>query len=154
VYKTGIDFDEVTDIDLDIQQSKHMKPTKRTAETDTDSFKLMQNKKIKQQKIDAILLDLIQQDKKIEAIKRARELYGYGLVEAKDYVEHLEQNSDSSNPMQYKKVNRQKIDAILLDLIQQGKKIEAIKRARELYDYGLAEAKDYVEHLEQKSDSI
>jgi ribosomal protein L7/L12 len=38
---------------------------------------------------DKDIADLIQRDRKIEAIKRAREIYGFGLKEAKDYVEDL-----------------------------------------------------------------
>jgi large subunit ribosomal protein L7/L12 len=48
-------------------------------------------------------------------------------------------------------MNRQKeIDLELLELLQQGKKIEAIKRARQRYDFGLKEAKDHVDYLERK----
>lgn len=40
---------------------------------------------------DKDIVNLIQRDRKIEAIKRAREIYGFGLKEAKDYVEDLEE---------------------------------------------------------------
>lgn len=40
---------------------------------------------------DEDIVKLIQQKRKIEAIKRAREIYGFGLKEAKDYVEDLEE---------------------------------------------------------------
>jgi ribosomal protein L7/L12 len=40
-------------------------------------------------------------------------------------------------------------DIEILRLAEQGKKILAIKRAREIYGYGLKEAKDYVEKLER-----
>lgn len=42
---------------------------------------------------------------------------------------------------------RSKIDQELIDLLAKGKKIAAIKRARETMGLSLAEAKDYVEHL-------
>lgn len=41
-------------------------------------------------------------------------------------------------------------DKDIVRLIQQSRKIEAIKRAREIYDFGLKEAKDYVEDLEDR----
>lgn len=40
---------------------------------------------------DKEIVNLIQRDRKIEAIKRTREIYGFGLKEAKDYVEDLEE---------------------------------------------------------------
>jgi ribosomal protein L7/L12 len=46
-------------------------------------------------------------------------------------------------------------DKDILKFVLQGKKILAIKHTRELYGYGLKEAKDYVEELERRwEDSI
>ena len=45
---------------------------------------------IKKERNDEELIRLIQQGKKIEAIKRVRQREGYGLKEAKDYVDQLD----------------------------------------------------------------
>lgn len=96
---------------------------------------------------DQEIVDLLRHGNTIEAIKKTRELYGFGLKEAKEYVETLRiplqegiQNNRQSNSDQ---------DREILDLVKQGNKIEAIKRTREFYGFGLKEAKEYVEKLER-----
>jgi ribosomal protein L7/L12 len=95
---------------------------------------------------------LLAQGKKIEAIKRVRELTGLGLKEAKDYVDALQQESappalpataTSDAPM----AGAAEFEQEARELLAQGKKIEAIKRVRELSGLSLKEAKDYVERL-------
>ncbi|MBA3531609.1 MAG: ribosomal protein L7/L12 [Ardenticatenales bacterium] len=76
---------------------------------------------------------LVAQDKKLEAIKRVREITGMGLKESKDYVEAL-----------------MPLDEEVRALLARGKKIEAVKRVREETGMGLKEAKDYVEALEKR----
>ena len=86
---------------------------------------------------------------KIEAIKRLRELTGLGLKEAKDYVEAMP--SGGPLPTLPSPVSAPPASAGDLTevhaLAQQGHKIEAIKRYRQLTGVGLKEAKDYVDRL-------
>ena len=86
---------------------------------------------------------------KIAAIKRLRELTGLGLKEAKDYVEAMPSggplpvlpSAGSAPPAGAGGL------AEVHALAQQGHKIEAIKRYRQLTGVGLKEAKDYVDRL-------
>jgi ribosomal protein L7/L12 len=86
---------------------------------------------------------------KIAAIKRLRELTGLGLKEAKDYVEGLPLSGaipalpPSANVALAASADLSEVHL----LAQQGQKIAAIKRYRELTGVGLKEAKDYVDRL-------
>jgi ribosomal protein L7/L12 len=95
----------------------------------------------------AAIRALIGSGNKIEAIKRVRELTGMGLKEAKDYVEGWQQ-AGTTPPLQVTSPTA----TVSLDdvraLLQQGRKIEAIKVYRQLTGVGLKEAKDYVDALE------
>jgi len=86
---------------------------------------------------------------KIGAIKRVRELTGLGLKEAKAYVEAMP--SGGPLPTLPSSVSARPAGAGDLTevhaLAQQGHKIEAIKRYRQLTGVGLKEAKDYVDRL-------
>lgn len=81
--------------------------------------------------------------RKIEAIKRYRELTGAGLAEAKDAVEAL-MRGESPPP-------RESVDSSfegeIVSLLQAGKKIDAIKLYRQKTGVGLKEAKDFIEAL-------
>jgi ribosomal protein L7/L12 len=92
---------------------------------------------------------LLTQGNKIAAIKRVRELAGLGLKEAKDYVEAMP--AAGSLPALPSGGSAQTAGAGDLaevhTLAQQGRKIEAIKRYRQLTGVGLKEAKDYVDRL-------
>lgn len=83
---------------------------------------------------------------KIEAIKRYRQLTEVGLKEAKDAVEALMEG----RPVEIRATQRASIGVgeDLVALVRSGKKIEAIKRYRELTNVGLKEAKDAVEAME------
>ena len=86
---------------------------------------------------------------KIEAIKRLRQLTGLGLKEAKDYVEALPP-SGTIPPLPLSANVTPTAPADLSEvhlLAQQGQKIQAIKRYRQLTGVGLKEAKDYVDRL-------
>ena len=93
--------------------------------------------------LDAELQALVAAGRKIEAIKRHREMTGAGLAEAKDAVEALmrgaalpsRESADSS------------FEAEIISLLQGGKEIAAIKLYREKTGVGLKEAKDFVEAL-------
>ncbi|MDB6073045.1 MAG: hypothetical protein JWO89_685 [Verrucomicrobiaceae bacterium] len=95
---------------------------------------------------------------KIEAIKLYIELFGVGLVEAKDAIEHLEvslrDGAATSIPspammntapgLRVPPDTMAKIRAALLG----GQKIAAIKHYREIHHVGLAEAKGAIDSLE------
>jgi ribosomal protein L7/L12 len=92
---------------------------------------------------------LAHQGNKIAAIKRYRELTGVGLKEAKDYIEAM----PAAGPLpalpsggSARVAGQGSLDEVHA-LAQQGQKIEAIKRYRQLTGVGLKEAKDYVDRL-------
>ncbi len=91
------------------------------------------------------LTRLLQAGRKLEAIKRFRELTGAGLKEAKDAVEAILQG----RPFPLPGKPDQGFERELTELLQAGRKLEAIKRFRELTGAGLKEAKDAVEAIEQ-----
>lgn len=97
------------------------------------------------------VLRLVRSGNKIEAIKRYREIFGVGLKEAKDAVDRLESGqSISFQSVQFSSSSSgdNRLNEILR-LARNGNKIEAIKRYKETFDVGLAEAKDAVERLER-----
>ena len=81
--------------------------------------------------------------RKIEAIKLYRERTGAGLKEAKDAVEAIERGDMARMPGGIEGP----LEAGLLGLLREGRKIEAVKRYREATGAGLKEAKDAVEAL-------
>jgi ribosomal protein L7/L12 len=82
--------------------------------------------------------------RKIEAIKRYRELTGVGLKEAKDAVEALESGRSATLPPK-SSILRQVNDSEIEQQIRSGHLIDAIKLYREKTGVGLKEAKDAVE---------
>lgn len=93
---------------------------------------------------DASPEELLRAGKKIEAIKRYRELTGLGLKEAKDAVEAMESGRSSSLPPK-SALLRQVHDSEIEAQIRSGHMIDAIKLYREKNGVGLKEAKDAVE---------
>jgi ribosomal protein L7/L12 len=97
-----------------------------------------------QLKADASPEELLRAGKKIEAIKRYRELTGASLKEAKDAVEMVESGRSATLPPKsalLRQVNDSEIEA----QIRSGHLIDAIKLYREKNGVGLKEAKDAVE---------
>jgi ribosomal protein L7/L12 len=92
---------------------------------------------------------LVAQGKKIDAIKRVREMTGLGLKEAKDYVEQLSHALPLAqhNPDRSLSILSTDVEQEARQLMVQRGKIHAIKRVREVTGMGLKEAKDYVESL-------
>lgn len=91
---------------------------------------------------------LLQQDRKIEAIKWVIDNSDLGLKEAKDYVESLAMNpneatTQSLTDSSISPMHAQEIYA----LIQQGRKIEAIKLVKKYSTLNLKDAKEFVENL-------
>jgi arabinogalactan endo-1,4-beta-galactosidase/ribosomal protein L7/L12 len=93
--------------------------------------------------LDAELQALVVAGRKIEAIKRYRELTGVGLKEAKDTVEALMRGASLPTREQ----DSVGFEANIISLLEQGKKIAAIKLYRERTGVGLKEAKDFIEAL-------
>jgi ribosomal protein L7/L12 len=83
---------------------------------------------------------------KIEAIKQYRELTGVGLKEAKDTVEALVEGRQVEIHTMH--VLQTTAGEDIVELIQRGNKIEAIKRYREQTGLGLKESKDAIEAIE------
>lgn len=90
------------------------------------------------------IAELVSTGRKIEAIKRYRELTGMGLKEAKEAVEALE--TDLLLRKNQALVNQ--TEASIARFLFAGQKIEAIKRYREITGQGLKESKDMVEAME------
>ena len=88
---------------------------------------------------------LLDNGRKIEAVKRVRELSGAGLKEAKDYVDNLAQ---VVMQLSFEDVLRDH-EGELRDMLRSKGKIQAIKRVRQLTGTGLKEAKDFVENIEK-----
>ena len=88
---------------------------------------------------------LVENGRKIEAVKRVRQLSSTGLKEAKDYVDQLGQVSVQ---LSFEEVIRD-YEGELRDMLRNKRKIQAIKRVRQLTGTGLKEAKDFVENIEK-----
>jgi large subunit ribosomal protein L7/L12 len=92
------------------------------------------------------LIGLLHQGQKIEAIKLYRGRTGVGLKEAKDAVEAIERGerpqdlADSDNSFHQ----------ILVSLLTQGRKIDAIRVFREVTGSGLKESKTVIESIAAK----
>jgi ribosomal protein L7/L12 len=86
---------------------------------------------------------LLNQDRKIAAIKLFREHAGLGLAEAKAAVERIERGE--SPPARENVADD--LEQQVLELMAAGKKIAAIKLYREQSGSGLKDAKDAVEAL-------
>lgn len=101
---------------------------------------------------DAVLQELVRHGRKIEAIKRYRELSGVGLREAKEAVDALSRQVAGAHPLPTHgvlpakaAVLREVADADIEAQIRAGLLIDAIKLYREKTGVGLKEAKDAVE---------
>ena len=89
---------------------------------------------------------LLEQGQKIEAIKRYRERMGVGLKEAKDAVEAIQRGQAARSGPQ----GDRDLENEVVSFLEQGQKIEAIKRYRERTGVGLKEAKDAVERMAER----
>jgi len=98
------------------------------------------------------LQSLLEQGRKIEAIKLYREQTGAGLKEAKDAVEAMTSETTQANLREALARHSPdgeglSLEEELLRLLRNGEKIEAIKCYRGRTGAGLREAKDAVEAL-------
>ena len=93
------------------------------------------------------IISMLEQGRKIDAIRMYREQTGAGLREAKDAVEALERGENlpaAARPAGSAGV-RADLKADVWALMQDGQKIQAIKFYRERTGCGLKQAKDAVE---------
>jgi ribosomal protein L7/L12 len=98
---------------------------------------------------------LIESGKKIAAIKAIRQQTGWGLKQAKDYVDAYPNVPPIPQESFYTQTHTQTQSDLTLDnelsgLLLQGRKIEAIKHYRYLTGQDLLQAKNYVESIEQR----
>lgn len=100
--------------------------------------------------------ELVRQGKMIDAIKLVRDTTGMGLKESKDIVDNLLQNDFIIHDTYGKKTvdfpeeisNSKSIGENVRELLQQNKKLEAIKLVYDTTDMNLQNAKDFVETYE------
>ncbi|MEM9484414.1 MAG: ribosomal protein L7/L12 [Cyanobacteria bacterium P01_F01_bin.116] len=97
---------------------------------------------------------LMQQNQKVQAIKLVRSATGWGLKESKEYVEQFpnlgplpnpKPNAPSAATVEAFDIDRHDINVRIQLLMEQHQKIRAIKLVRTVTQWGLKEAKDYVE---------
>lgn len=100
------------------------------------------------------IMEMVQQGRKIEAIKRFREAYGVGLKEAKDVVDGMERQETVWAGETFASGEQTAVTAEVLALVQQGRKIDAIRHYREAHGVGLKEAKEAVEQLSGQSVTV
>lgn len=94
--------------------------------------------------VDAQLAAALRDGRKIEAIKRYRELHGVGLREAKDAVEAMQAGTPLPTPVLMDPPETG-LQPELDRLIRASQKIMAIKHYRDITRAGLKECKDAIE---------
>ncbi len=100
----------------------------------------------------AEVMALLAARQQIEAVKRVREVTGWGLKESKDYVDAIERDPQNVPPLPTLAPDfipatglTPEVNAEIRQLMARNQKIEAVKRVREATGWGLKESKDYVE---------
>ncbi len=93
---------------------------------------------------------LLAEGKKLQAVKRYKDATGVGLMEAKQAVETLQQGGNLPSPSVRagQNIPDEAFAAELRALLQQGQKLQAVKRYKEQLGVGLMEAKKAVEALQ------
>lgn len=105
------------------------------------------------------ILNLLAQNKKMEAIKLLKDKANLGLKEAKDFVEAIQDGSLNGVNINYNEhtsieknepnIDGKRLDIVeILTLIKQGKKIEAVKFVYETAKISLKDAKETVDKIE------
>jgi ribosomal protein L7/L12 len=92
---------------------------------------------------------LVVQNKKIAAIKRVRKHTGWGLKQAKDYVDSLSVRDSDENTIASLRNITPELDDKLKKLVLQNHKIEAVRLLRKQSGMDLKESKDYIDQLEK-----
>jgi len=101
------------------------------------------------------ILELARRGQKLHAIQRFRETFGGGLKEARDAVEALERGEsielkriETTNEARAGSVAPDEFARRIRELLEAGKKIEAIKIYRQATNAGLKESKDAIDAFE------
>lgn len=95
---------------------------------------------------------LVKSGKKLEAVKLVKDATGWGLKEAKDYIDNLGGAIDfantKSNVYESRDVNGLNIDLEpVKELLRNGRKLEAIKYFRDQSGLGLKESHEFIEQM-------
>lgn len=91
---------------------------------------------------------LLRQGNRIEAVKAYREDTGASLSEAHDAVDRIERSMNGTQEADLDREPAGDLRGRVIDLLREGRKIEAIKIYRDATGEGLKEAKDAVEAIE------
>ncbi|MGB7413001.1 MAG: hypothetical protein WA902_02235 [Thermosynechococcaceae cyanobacterium] len=126
---------------IDAAHSPRLKDTPSVSETSPERYPSLN--------IEAEIRYLLASNQKIAAIKRVRQETGWGLKQAKDYIDFLSL-PNSSTRVFYPRASLPHLSELepeLRQLMADGKKIAAIRRLREQTGWGLKRSKDYLESL-------
>ncbi|MCQ2515456.1 MAG: ribosomal protein L7/L12 [Saccharofermentans sp.] len=97
------------------------------------------------------VMNLLSQDRKLEAIKYIRDKTGISLKEAKDFVEKYADSEVIVSPQLANALVENYVPDNITEqakvLLSQGRKMEAIKLVKDNSNLGLKDCKDYVEKL-------
>ncbi|SEE93073.1 Ribosomal protein L7/L12 C-terminal domain-containing protein [Jiangella alba] len=99
--------------------------------------------------LDDAVRALLAEGKLIPAVKLVRERTGFGLKDAKEYVDRLPAGASAPPPAPSPDTVTPEAMAHIQQLVAQGRKIQAIKVLREHTGLGLKQAKDTVERMEE-----
>lgn len=99
--------------------------------------------------LDDAVRALLAEGKMIPAVKLVRERTGFGLKDAKEYVERIPAGASAPPSAPSPGTVTPEVMAHIQQLVAQGKKIQAIKVLREHTGLGLKQAKDTVERMEE-----
>jgi ribosomal protein L7/L12 len=94
--------------------------------------------------------DLLDQGKRLEAIRLVREEENLSLSEAKDFVDSFETGIEFLPTGESKPLTEEELVEKVFELLLKNKKIDAIKLVRDNKLTGLKEAKEFVEDIERR----
>lgn len=109
-------------------------------------------------KLVLMVLESIIRKTKIQGIKNLKEKYDMGLKDAKNLYEYIEKQLTknnieervSSNSLEKIEKTTQSIKEEVINYLNDGKKLWAVKFIKEKYDMGLKDAKNYVDAIEKE----
>ena len=100
--------------------------------------------------LDERVSELVDKDRKAEAIHLAREEKKLSREDAEDYVESFEQGITFLSTDKERSLTSEELENKVFELLLQGKKMKAINMVRENKLTGLKESKEFVEAVEKK----
>lgn len=119
--------------------------------------KSVEAKAVGSSKVEDRIRTLMQQNRKIDAIKLIRATTGWGLKQSKEYVDAFPNLAPlpiikkmgkvaPARPVESFDIDRHDINDRVRLFIQRGRKIDAIKLVRTVTNWSLKEAKNYIDH--------